>query len=432
MKKSILLSVLAALCLFGSVKGQPHTTGLQPGDQVPELTLTNVLHSPKNPLQLSDYKGKLLLLDFWASWCSSCIENLPRIEGLAEKYPEKFAVLGVDDEPKSKVEQFFKTKSHNGKPYHFTSTYSDTILRQWFPHQTIPHCVWIDPNGKVIAITGAADVTEQSLLSALDRHPLNIPTKKDIDPQQPLFLNQWFNPDSLQHYAIFIKGSYAGAGSTSPVRVRGKDTIGQGFTNTSLLSMYRVLAMRQLEKQGQYIGQQPLLETPDSARLRTEDHEVRYIRSSPSPYAHNADLIVPPSKKDSVFLMMIMELDRYTGYKATWEKRNTTVYALQKISPSQEFQSSGKPAKVLSFNGDAASAVNQPIRSIIARLKALPEIKYLIIDETGIRSKIDLEFSGRTDIATITADLQRQGLQLIKKEIPLFTLVIKGQATPNF
>lgn len=430
MKKSILLSVLAALCLSGSVKGQSASGGLQTGDQVPELILTNVVNHSAKTLKLSDYRGKLLVLDFWASWCSSCIENLPRIEGLAAKYSGRFAVLGVDDDPNDKVTSFFRTKSHNGKPYHFTTTYGSTPLRKWFPHRAIPHCVWIDKNGKVAAITGAAEVNEQNVRAMLDNIPLTVTTKIDIDNTQPLFLNQWFTPDSLQHYSIFIKGSYPGTGSSSPVRVRGGDTVGQGFTNTSLLNMYEVLGHRQLRKYGQYIGQKAILETPDSARLRYEDHQVRYIQSNPSPYAHNADFVVPRFKRDSVFLLMIMELNRYSGYRAGFEKRRTAVYALQKIDPGKEFKTSGGAERPLMFNGGTAVAVNQRIRLITARLQALPEINSLIVDETDIKSNIDLRFSGKTDRATIFRELEDQGLRLVKKDIMLTTLVIKGHAIP--
>ncbi|QXV66842.1 TlpA family protein disulfide reductase [Mucilaginibacter sp. 21P] len=428
MKKSILLSVLAALCLFGSVKGQ-QTTGLQTGDQVPDLLMTNVIYSPQNPLKLSDYKGKLLLLDFWASWCSSCIENLPRIEGIAAKYKDRFAVLGVDDEPRAKIEQFFKTKSHNGQPYEFTTTYADTTLRKWFPHQTIPHCVWIAPNGTVIAITGAAEVTEQSVLAALDKHPLQLTTKKDIDPQQPLFLNQWFTADSLQSYFLYVKGSYPGTGTSSPVRIRGKDTIGQAFTNMDVLTMYETTATRQLKKWGEnYNTKRLLLETPDSTKLRLENHQVRYVQSNPSPYANNVDMIVPRSQKDSVFLLLLKALNQATGYQARLEKRMTTVLALQRTGKDQELISKGGSPVYLQFNQGPAKATNQPISAIIARLNSLPEIKPLITDETGISTKVDLTFSGKTDLKTINEDLERQGLRLTPRKVMLNRLVISGHA----
>lgn len=430
MKKLILTSVLAALCLIRSARGQAINAGLQIGDQVPDLLITNILNHSFKSLKLSEYRGKLLLLDFWASWCSGCIENLPRIEFLAGKYKDRFAVLGVDDEPKSKVEMFFRRKSHDGKPYHFTTTYEDKVLRKWFPHSTIPHCIWIDPSGKIIAITGAAEVTEQSVLAALANHSLTHITKRDIDPQQPLFLNQWFNPDSLQNYFIFIRGSYPGTGSSSLLRVRGKDTIGQGFTNTSLLGMYEVLGRRQLMKWGRYFGQQVAVETPDSAKLRYELHQVKYIQSNPSPYAHNADFIVPSTKRDSLFQLMIMELNRYTGYQAVFEQRKVSILALQRISNQQEIKTKGGSPVYLSFQDSTGVAINQPMKAIIAKLNTLPGISHLIMDETGIQSPVDLRFSGSTTLSAISQDLENQGLRLVNKEVMLTVLVIKGQATP--
>jgi peroxiredoxin/outer membrane lipoprotein-sorting protein len=66
------------------------------GTHAPNFTLSDLEHQP---LRLSDLKGKVVLLDFWATWCRPCREALPAIELLHREFKDKgLVVLGVDDE----------------------------------------------------------------------------------------------------------------------------------------------------------------------------------------------------------------------------------------------------------------------------------------------------------------------------------------------
>jgi len=79
------------------------TEGMKP---VPELVLKD-LHD--KPVSLKDYAGKVVLVNFWATWCDPCREEIPWLLRLTQKYgDEGFVVLGVamDDEGKKAVEPY--------------------------------------------------------------------------------------------------------------------------------------------------------------------------------------------------------------------------------------------------------------------------------------------------------------------------------------
>ncbi|MBN8200085.1 MULTISPECIES: TlpA disulfide reductase family protein [Bacillaceae] len=68
--------------------------GLEKGNLAPEFELTDM---EGNPVKLSDYRGKAVLLNFWASWCPPCRAEMPHMEKLYNKYKdENFTILAVN------------------------------------------------------------------------------------------------------------------------------------------------------------------------------------------------------------------------------------------------------------------------------------------------------------------------------------------------
>jgi thiol-disulfide isomerase/thioredoxin len=88
MKKITIYIVLAMLCLNFAVMAQNSKppTNLKIGDKVPEITISNILNykdstgKPSTSAKISEFKGKLLILDFWATWCTPCIKYLPELQ----------------------------------------------------------------------------------------------------------------------------------------------------------------------------------------------------------------------------------------------------------------------------------------------------------------------------------------------------------------
>ena len=74
----------------------------QIGNRAPDFTVADGNRS----LQLSSYRGKVVVLNFWASWCAPCIEEIPSLNQLQREMPQ-LVVLGVDlDEDPTAYHQF--------------------------------------------------------------------------------------------------------------------------------------------------------------------------------------------------------------------------------------------------------------------------------------------------------------------------------------
>src|SRR5580658_394124 len=66
------------------------------GDTVPDMEFNNVInyHSPKT--KLSDFKGRFVILDFWATWCGGCIEGFPHLDSMQNRFGDKLKVILVN------------------------------------------------------------------------------------------------------------------------------------------------------------------------------------------------------------------------------------------------------------------------------------------------------------------------------------------------
>jgi cytochrome c biogenesis protein CcmG, thiol:disulfide interchange protein DsbE len=88
--------VLALVC---SCSGG--STGFNPGDKAPEIKGTD---SKGNSVALSQYQGKVTLLNFWATWCAPCVAELPLLQTIYDTHKDKgfqIVAIAVDDTPEA-------------------------------------------------------------------------------------------------------------------------------------------------------------------------------------------------------------------------------------------------------------------------------------------------------------------------------------------
>jgi thiol-disulfide isomerase/thioredoxin len=104
------------------------------------------------PMNLSDLRGKVLLVDFWASWCGPCRKENPHVVKLYEQYKDKgFDVLGVSLD--NNKDAWIKAIEKDGLPWHHISDLKgwQNEAAQLYSVSSIPHTILLDRAGRILA-----------------------------------------------------------------------------------------------------------------------------------------------------------------------------------------------------------------------------------------------------------------------------------------
>lgn len=213
----------ASLCLcIAHAQTNNNIKPLSIGDTIPDdLVLTNVYNYPASEIRLSDLKGKLVILDFWSTWCGACIEAFPKMHELQKVFKDRVNIIFVNSYPGdsiAKVRDFLDNrKKTTGQQVWLPFSLQQYSLLDYFPHRFIPHYVWINKDGVVAAITSSTEVTGINIENLL-QGTKNIHEKKDIlnyDYKKPFFQqNHTLSPDGFLRSSVLSK-YVEGLGSTS-------------------------------------------------------------------------------------------------------------------------------------------------------------------------------------------------------------------------
>ncbi|TVZ25814.1 peroxiredoxin [Gillisia sp. Hel_I_86] len=120
---------------------------LYPGKPAPDFTLRNM---ENEPVSLKDFNGNIVYLDFWASWCKPCIEEIPAFKKLQKKYKNRkivFVSIGIESKKES-LQRLIEKHRLNG--IHLYDPSKEKEFKAAYSVGGIPHYVLIDKFGNII------------------------------------------------------------------------------------------------------------------------------------------------------------------------------------------------------------------------------------------------------------------------------------------
>ncbi len=137
--------------------------GIRVGNLAPDFTLKTL---DGQTVKLSDYRGKPVLVNFWATWCPPCRQEMPDLEKAYQKYKDQGMVfLGIDmQEDQGTVKNFVQ---QNG--YHWTFAIdADSRVADTYQASAIPTSYFVDKNG-IIRDTQIGAITPSLLEAKLSK-----------------------------------------------------------------------------------------------------------------------------------------------------------------------------------------------------------------------------------------------------------------------
>ena len=156
MKKYFIICLLVWLGYNGIIaqsKTIDLSSQLTVGENVPYRGEMPVLNWAKSEIDLEEYQDRVVVLEFFDTYCATCIEGMPLLQQVQQQMEDKLLVLMVTWQAKEVVEKFYKNNSFlKEKQVKLPTIVGDTLLRKYFPHQGVPHTVFLY-QGKVQGVT---------------------------------------------------------------------------------------------------------------------------------------------------------------------------------------------------------------------------------------------------------------------------------------
>jgi len=442
--KSMKLSAILIMILFcNSTFSQQN--GIKIGETCPDVMIPHIVNYTTDRASIGDFKGKLLILDFWATWCSPCVSMMPVTDSLQKQFEGKIQILPVTDQDEATVTKFL-TNIKQYQNISIPSITNDNELRAMFPHIEIPQYVWIDGNSKVIAITGAEQVTATVIQNFLNKNEMVFPVKADefktINDHASMFVtgNELIEGNNTRFekiaasdvlYHSVITKHLDGFGCE-----QGSDSARITCKNTPIGDLYRVaLGNNKLINMEM---NSTIWETNNLQVKKMTDSAIIFLSASRATndawmrmYTWCYELSCPRELRNKKYDIMLAELNNYFGamYNIVGcrELRKVNCLALI-VTDKNKLTNSAASKNQYVIDEYHLQLKSAPISELLGLLSINLDTMPPLIDETGYTAKLDIELNCKmSDVSSINHALEAYGLQLVEKIAERDMIVIKDK-----
>ncbi|MBL0744846.1 TlpA family protein disulfide reductase [Chryseolinea lacunae] len=423
----IFVAVLT-LCLSVNTVGYTQKA-LAIGDKLPsDIIVRNILHYPTGQASVGEFRGKLLILDFWATWCSPCVAMMPKSDSLQRAFAADVQFLPVTRQGRNEVERLLN-RAPKLKGIRLPMATGDTTLIKFFPHHELPHYVWIDPAGTVVAITDHRDVNAATIRKVLDKSPLSLAEKRDdvavpYTPDEPLSFQSIGMEKQDVVFQSLLTGYLEGVQPRYDII---RDREGR-ITRVSMPNAWIqfMFALAWSDDTRYFNRSRIVLEVkhPENVVSSAQGEAFRaWLKNNSWCY----ELIVPPHLSTHVFEIMRQDMTRlFPQYQAVVEKRAVPTLALVRTSAVDKIKSRGSVAEN-SDDGFGLSFTNAGVGFLVTQLNYyLQHLKIPVIDNTGYTGNVDIKLDATlSNVADIRRALAAYDLDLVERVQEVDMLVIR-------
>jgi thiol-disulfide isomerase/thioredoxin len=431
---ALLCLVLTYLLSFTPIHGQALRVGDAIPDELWDLPLQVVNHpSGKQSITLSEYKDKLIILDFWATWCAPCLKGLTKLDSIQKIYPAQLAVIPLTYESAQKAEPTLAKRK-----WTLSSVINDTLLKAYFPHKSIPHQIFIK-DGKVLSIPLYSEHLIENLNKIFNNEiveDVEKTTEQKFDPSLPLLING--NGGSAKDLLFQSKVS-----RSINTAISGERSRSNNFTMYNYAIQYLFLTSNQdvIPWHGRH--------NRIISKLDSNLNNKVFQKKSPPSEDVEAMTKFLNWRIENVYcyqLILPQKTPKREMYKIAHRDLNNTFGQLLGINVAVEniptrslviVASSKQKIKVPKLNTEALyencednscfKFINQPFSQffgVFAEQNKYSELP--IIDLTGYTGNISLTINGPlTNLEMVKQELNRNGFELQEKEITIPMLVFK-------
>lgn len=397
MRKKVFLTLLAvALAMRVVAQEGVVSENIQVGSTVPDFTINVLSQEGTMPVNIKDYRGKVVILEFWATYCGPCLPAMEHLAAIKKKIPNDVEVFAITDENRQKVVSFL-----NQRPTSLQiGLDNNRHLNNLFYHLFMPHTIVIGPDGVLKAITSPDQITEELVYLAKSGAAIVVKTKAEFASQDetatalvPLSIED----NSL--YKVVVSPAQQGVQS----QVNKKSDSEYEFINCTVPMIYQAL----YQTTQKMLDERPCLEVTQQTKYLLQEN-----------YQYCFKLKVPSKMTDRVGAIGMQHLEEIFAIKPQNELRTRNVYALVINETNNK-----------SNDSTQASAIT--IKEFIHLLWETRLVDKPIINESGLPDDAVISVDIPTQVHEVGERLASLGMRLEPKTKELSCLILHEANEPK-
>ncbi len=385
----------------------------------PEFSFDTLFNYKKEKLLLSEFRGKFVIVDFWATFCLPCIKDFPKLENFQKRFGDTLQVLLVATDGYVKTKQFYDTRKKAGKPMTLPCALNRSMAR-YFQVKQVSTYVWIDDQGYIRAITDYSQLTEKNISDFIGRKKMTVrDTEKmaPVDYKRPLLItakeidsNSVIYGSTLTKHLKGVRGSRKNAG---------KEDGRIAVYNGPIISLY-MLAFGDTSGAVKY--SRVVMESAHTDKLmppKKEDYDVWKFDNT---FCY--ELTVPESRQKDIYKIMRDDLGHLFGYNVYQEYRTQKCLVL-KAEKGFRFLEDTTVTPKLTISSGGVTVTNYPFPRFAGLIDHYNQDK-IFLDETGLTGKVDITIQAiMNDVDAVNKELKKYKLSLNYEDRKVQMLVIK-------